>query len=102
MESISDFVKLYIEDSSILDEKATEIKHELSPAIKENLYKKHGYDTGTLYRDISTSKTVHKNFAVVTGYYTVEHGQYWYRWKNWKENTGFLGLGVEKILRLYK
>lgn len=102
MESISDFVKLYIENSGILDEKATEIEHELLPAIQENLYLRHGYDTGTLYRDISTTKTVYRDFAVVTGYYTVEHGQYWYRWKNWTEDKGFMELGVDKILELYK
>ena len=102
MENISDFVKLYIQDSGILEEKATEIERELLPAIQENLYKEHGYDTGTLYRDITTTNTVNENFAIVTGQYTVEHGQYWYRWKNWGENKGFLDLGVDKIVELYK
>lgn len=102
MEDISDFVKLYIESSDILEDTVKDIEHNLLPAIQKNLYKGHGYDTGTLYSDIATTSSTHGSIGVITAYYTVEHGQYWYRWKNWKEDEGFLDLGVNKILELYK
>ena len=101
MGETTDFVNLYIKDSDILEDKAKEVNDSLLENIRSNLYVGHGYDKGELYRDISTNYETYDDFAIVMGWFTVEHGQYWYRWKNWEEDKGFLDLGVEQTLALY-
>ena len=104
MGDISDFIEnVYLKDSDILEDKAKEISEELEKNILDQLwYPLHGYDTGQLFRDITVSHDTFDNFALIMGFYTVEYGQYWYRWKNWDEDKGFLELGVERTLELYR
>jgi len=107
MGEITDFVNLYIEDSDILEDTAKDVTFNLLKNMRSNLWKGHGYDKGELHDDLSTDYSLHKQFALVTGWYTVEHGKYvisGVRGKG-KAKSGpidFLTKGLEKTLEMYK
>lgn len=101
MGEITDFVTLYIEDSGILQEEASKISQSLESNIKNVIRPGQvGYDTGHLHDSImSNYSMVNKDTAVVTGWYSVDYGQYWYRWKGGKD---FLHTGLEETLKAYR
>ena len=107
MGEITDFVQLYIDQSDIIPNKLTEIETSLEENMRDNLWKGHGYDTGELYRDIQARSEVEGQIGIVTGWYTVEHGQYvisGVRGKGFAKSgpIDFLGLGLEKTLEAYR
>lgn len=123
MGEITDFVKLYIEDSDILEEFTDAFSLDLENDIKDQLYEGHGYDQGRLHRSIRVDSRVNKNFSMVTGTWDenlAPHGIFvlagskavkgklmkmpWgYRTKR-KAIPGidFLGDGLKKTLEAYK
>ena len=101
MGEIEDFVRVYIEDSDILEDTASKISRDLEANIKDIIRPGQvGYDTGHLHDSVwSNYDMINKDTAVVTGSYHVDYGQYWYRWKG---GTDFLNDGLEKTLEAYK
>ena len=120
MGEITGIVKLYIEDSEILEDAAKVISTDLRENIQKQLYPGHGYDKGELHDDIYSDYTVQsKTLAVVVGGFTVEHGKYvlygseavdgklmkmpWgYRTKRRKiDAIDFLGDGLKETIAMY-
>ena len=107
MGEIKDFVKLYIEDSDLLEDSAKLIAGDLQKNMRSNLWKGHGYDTGQLYRDIYSKHDVSKNSAIVIGGFTVEYGDYVIRGVRGKGQAKsgpipFLTMGLEAALENYR
>jgi len=107
MGEITDFVELYVENSDLLYNYATIIAGDLQTNMRSFLWKGHGYDKGELYRDIYTDKEVDKDTAIITGGYTVEHGQYVISGVRGKGTAksgpiDFLQGGLEKTLEAYR
>ena len=105
--NITDIVKNYIEDSDLLENKMDEIAGVLEENIKENLWVGHGYDTGQLYRDITSDSKVDGNIGTVTAWYTVYYGEYVdkghpLRNKEWWEGYDFMETGLNKTLEAYR
>lgn len=106
MGEITEYVQLYIENSDILEDAAEVIAMDLQNNMKSNLWKGHGYDQGELYKNITTRTSVSKNFALIIGFYTVEHGQYVISGVRGKGRAksgpiDFLNKGLEKTLEAY-
>ena len=100
MGEITDYVPLYIEQSDILEDKASEISHDLEDNIKEVIGPGNvGYDTGHLHDSVVADYAVGQSMAVVRGWYSADYGQYWYRWKG---GVDFLNQGLEDTLALYR
>lgn len=75
MGEITDFVKLYIEDSDILKEKTNEIALNL----QNNIKKRAPYDQGRLRRSIRVDTRITPKVSVITGYWdegAAPHGIY--------------------------
>lgn len=110
MGEIKDFVRLYIEDSDILEEFTHAFAGQLETDIKKELYEGHGYDTGNLRRNIRTDERVYKNYSIVTGYYdegNADYGIYVLRGIRGKGKAkagpiDFLGDGLNKTLEAYQ
>ena len=100
MGGISETVRLYIEDSDILEDKASEISQNLEDNIKDVISPGSiGYDTGHLHDSVVSDYAVGQSMAVVMGWYGPDYGQYWYRWKG---GVDFLNKGLEDTLKLYR
>ena len=101
MGEISETVRLYIEDSDILEDKAPEISNTLETNIKNVIGpgSPAGYDTGHLHDSVVADYAVGQSMAVVRGWYSADYGQYWYRWKG---GVDFLNQGLEDTLALYR
>ena len=101
MGEITDYVTLYIEQSDILEDKASEISHDLEDNIKDVISpgSPAGYDTGHLHDSVVSDYAVGQSMAVVMGWYGPDYGQYWYRWKG---GVDFLNKGLEDTLKLYR
>ena len=119
MAEIKDYVRLYIENSDILEQEA----NKLSIMLQNNIKREAPYDQGRLKRSIRTDTRINKKFALITGYYDeglAPHGKYvlfgskavtgklmkmpWgYRTKRRAiPANDFLGRGLEKTLEAYK
>lgn len=100
MGEITDYVTLYIEQSDILEDKASEISHDLEDNIKDVISPGSvGYDTGHLHDNIYSSYAISGPIAVIVAAYGPDYGQYWYRWKGGED---FLNKGLEDTLALYR
>ena len=99
MGEIVDFVKLYIEDSDILEDKAKEVSHDLEENIKMIISPGNvGYDTGHLHDSIVSNYAIDKDIAVVIAWYGEDYGQYWYRWIG---GTDFMQDGLDATMEMY-
>jgi len=119
MGEITDFVRMYIEDSDILSDFANEVSMDL----RENIKSEAPYDQGRLRRSIRTDKRVQALNAIITGYWDEDeapHGKYvlagsravegklmkmpWgYRTKRRAiPANDFLGRGLEKTVAMYR
>ena len=100
MGEITDYVTLYIEQSDILEDKASEISHDLEDNVKDVISPGSvGYDTGHLHDSIVSDYSVGNSSAAVMAWYGADYGQYWYRWKG---GVDFLNQGLENTLKLYR
>ena len=101
MGEITDYVKtLYIDSGDILEDEAEKISRNLEDNIKDIIRPGQvGYDTGHLHDTISSDYEVDGPIAVVTGWYSADYGQYWYRWKG---GVDFLSEGLQKTVENYK
>ena len=100
MGKITYYVTLYIEQSDILEDKASEISHDLEDSIKDVISPGSvGYDTGHLHDNIYSSYAISGPIAVIVAAYGPDYGQYWYRWKG---GVDFLNQGLENTLKLYR
>lgn len=100
MGEITEYVTLYIENSDILEDKASEISHDLEENIKDVISPGSvGYDTGHLHDSVVADYTVGQNTAAIVGWYGADYGQYWYRWKG---GVDFLNKGLEDTLKQYR
>ena len=100
MGGISETVRLYIEDSDILEDKAQEISNTLETNIKNVISPGSvGYDTGHLHDSVVSNSFVQYPVAVIVGWYGADYGQYWYRWKG---GVDFLDEGLKETVALYK
>ena len=101
MGEITDFIQLYLEDSGLFEEEVSKIKESLEDNIKDIIRPGQvGYDTGHLHDNVfSNYDLTDKTTAIVTGWYTPDYGQYWYRWKGGKD---FLHTGLEETLKAYR
>jgi hypothetical protein len=102
MGEVEDIVKIYIEESDIVEDKSKEIANSLQKNIRSNLWKGHGYDTGQLYRDISSNSGTSGNIGVVVGWYTVDYGQYVDQGHHSWKGIQFMKKGLDKTLEMYK
>ena len=102
MGEVADIVTIYIEESDNVEEKAKEIASSLKTNIRSNLWKGHGYDTGQLYRDISSNSRTSGKIGVVVGWYTVDYGQYVDQGHHSWSGIKFMEKGLEKTLEMYK
>lgn len=108
MGEITDYVRLYIEDSELLDDFANEFSLSLRENIKSELYEGHGYDTGNLKRNIRTDvRPISKLERLIVGYYdegAADYGIYvliGVRGKGRVDPIDFLGDGLAKTLEAY-
>lgn len=100
MGEITDYVRIYIEESDILEEKAKEVSKSLETNIKNVIAPgKVGYDTGHLHDTVKSNYGTTGKLAVVVGWYSADYGQYWYRWKG---GVNFLEQGLKETLEMYK
>ena len=100
MGEITETVRLYLEESDILEEKTAEISHALETNIQEVIGPGEvGYDTGHLHDSVIANDWVEFPVGIVIGWYGADYGQYWYRWKGGQD---FLTVGLEKTVALYK
>ena len=120
MGEVADIVKIYIDQSDILEDKTKEISNSLQTNIRSNLWKGNGYNTGQLSRDISSNYAISGKAGVVVGWYTVDYGKYvdqgtrpvtgklmkmpWGYRRSRKGTSGiqFMKKGLEKTLEMYK
>ena len=99
MGEITDIVTLYIEESDIVEDKASEVSHSLEENIKNVIAPGNvGYDTGHLHDSIISNYAVDGNVGVVMAWYGEDYGQYWYRWKG---GVDFMQEGLEETMELY-
>jgi hypothetical protein len=99
MGEITDYVRLYIEDSDVLEEKTKEVSRSLKTNIQNVIAPgKVGYDTGHLHDTIQSNHAIAGKVGVVVGWYLPDYGKYWYRWKGGKD---FLKVGLEETMKLY-
>ena len=119
MGEISDFIRIYIDDSDMLEEATEDIAEILESSIKMEA----PYDQGRLKRSIRVDSRIYQNYSIITGYYDegiAPHGDYvlfgskavsgklmkmpWgYRTKRKAiPANDFLGRGLERTLRLYR
>ena len=99
MGEIKDFVELYIKESDILEDKASEISRSLEENIQDVIGPGQvGYDTGHLHDSVISDFQANDSIAVVTAWYSEDYGQYWYRWKG---GVDFMNEGLEKTIALY-
>lgn len=100
MGEVADIVKIYIEDSDIVEEKAKEISNSLETNIKNVIAPgKVGHDTGHLHDTVQSNYGVSGKTGVVVGWYSADYGKYWYRWKG---GVNFLEQGLKETLEMYK
>lgn len=107
MTEISEFVKLYV-DQEVTPELVKEMKNELLTGMQKTFYDDnpvqsgYGYDTGQLFRDLKSTGDVYHGGGILTGYFTVTHGEYiQYGTKRGVKAIDFLGHGVDYIIKLY-
>ena len=99
MGEITDIVELYIEDSDIVEDRASEVSHSLEENIKNVISPGSvGYDTGHLHDSVVSNYAVEGTLGVVMAWYGEDYGQYWYRWKG---GVDFMQEGLEETLKLY-
>ena len=119
MGEITDFIELYVKDSSILPEAVDEISSTLEDSIKEEA----PFDQGRLKRSIRTDSRILGNYGIVTGTWdegVAPHGIYvlagskavdgklmkmpWgYRTKRRAiPGNDFLGRGLERTVAMYR
>lgn len=75
MGEIKEYVRLYIENSDILEQEA----NKLSVMLQNNIKREAPYDQGRLKRSIRTDTRIGKKFATIVGYYDeglAPHGIY--------------------------
>lgn len=65
MGEIKDFVKIYIDDSEILEE----FTDEIAVSLQSNIKREAPYDQGRLKRSIRVDTRVLDKFALITGYW---------------------------------
>ena len=109
MGEVSDIVKLYVDDSDMLEDAAKVISSDLRENMQSNLWApNHGYDQGELHDDIYSLYTVENpELAIVVGGFTVEHGKYvisGVRGRGMAKSgpIDFLTLGLEKTIEMYR
>ncbi len=108
MAEIKDYVMMYIENSDILPDAAEVIATDFEANMKSNLWApNHGYDKGELHDSISTRSDVSEKIAIITGFYTAEHGKYVISGVRGKGEAksgpiDFLNLGLEQTLEVYR
>lgn len=100
MGEITETVRLYLEESDILEDKTEEISHTLETNIKDIIGPGQvGYDTGHLHDSVVSNSSVQFPVGIVIGWYGADYGQYWYRWKG---GVDFLQVGLEQTVALYR
>ena len=101
MGEITDFVTIYIEESDIFEDEVEKISREWEFNSKDIIGPGNvGYDTGTLHDSIKTEiEFESKTLARITGWYSADHGQYWYRWKG---GVDFMSEGLNRIVENYR
>jgi hypothetical protein len=100
MGEITETVRLYLEESDILEDKTEEISHTLETNIKDIIGPGQvGYDTGHLHDSVVSNSFVQFPVGIVIGWYGEDYGQYWYRWKG---GVDFLQVGLEQTVALYR
>lgn len=101
MGEIEDFVTLYIKDEDILEDEASKISRSLEDNIKDIIGPGNvGYDTGHLHDSVVSDYEIESDtVALVTGWYSEDYGQYWYRWK---DGVDFLSEGCKRTIENYK
>lgn len=100
MGEIKQIIEIYIEDSSLFEDKVKEISHNLEANIQDVIAPGQvGYDTGHLHDSIVSNHGVVSKLGYVIGSYHADYGQYWYRWKGGKD---FMKQGLQKTLEMYK
>ena len=99
MGEVADIVKIYIEDSDIVEEKAKEISHSLETNIKNVIAPgKVGYDTGHLHDSVISNHQVQGKVGIVIGWYGADYGKYYYRWKG---GVNFMKKGLDETIKMY-
>lgn len=119
MGEITDFLRVYIDDSKILEEETNTISIMLESNIKEEA----PYDQGRLRRSIRVDSRIYENFSLITGYWdegVAPHGIYvlagskavegkpmkmpwgWRTKRKAIPGNDFLGRGLERTLEAYK
>jgi hypothetical protein len=100
MGEIKQIIEIYIEDSSLFEDKVKEISHNLEANIQDVIAPGQvGYDTGHLHDTIVSDYEVDGLTGRITGWYGADYGQYWYRWKG---GVDFLKQGLDETLDLYR
>jgi len=105
MGEIKDFIKVYIEDSGMIDELLSEVKMNLQANIQDELYPGHGWITGNLHDSIQSNITSKNNLGgVIEAYSNIwnDYGQ----WVNDGHHSWggyhFLEQGLSKTVAMYR
>ena len=75
MDDITDFFKVYIDDSKILEEETNNI----AISLESNIKREAPFDQGRLRRSIRVDTRIYENYGLVTGYWDeglAPHGIY--------------------------
>ena len=111
MGEITEFIKLYIEDSNLLEKELDEMSLKLIENIQRHLYRGHGRKEGTLHDGISSDFALSSpTTATVRGFIDGPAGEYgWYvndghtlRNDEWWEGYHFMEEGLEETVALYR
>lgn len=111
MGEIVDFIKLYIEEEGVLEEKLDDIALAFVEKTQNQLYRGHGRRSGDLKDGISSDYTLSSpTEGVVRGFIKGPAGEYgWYvndghtlRNGKWWEGYHFMEDGLEETVALYR
>ena len=108
MGEISEFIKVYVEDSDVLEEKLNEILVNFTANIQDQLEPGHGYKRGDLHDSIQSDiESVSNGIGVIRAYsklyytpfvdegHTLRNGEWW-------EGYHFMEKGLDETVAMYR
>lgn len=103
MGEVKDFIKLYIEDSNLIDEALDGITLNLTMNIQDQLYPGHGWITGNLHDSIQSNITAKSRLhATIEAYTMIEYAPYVNDGHHSFTGYQFMEKGLEATVAMYK
>lgn len=103
MGEIKDFVKVYIEDSDMIDEVLDDITLNLTGNIQDQLYPGHGWITGDLHDSIQSNVTSKSGLnATIEAYTEIEYAPYVNDGHHSFSGYHFMEKGLDATVAMYR